>query len=531
MRHVRGLILVLASLALARPLMGQVWIPPQCDLKTGHFKVNSGQLYMKSAYEHNNRDRDLKDAQKNLVEAITMNGQEKNGAAWYYLGRYYVAMTDFPGADSAFEKAGTFAPQCKSDILYWRRTLWTTPYNAGVAALNAGKTDSALASFKRANLVYRSSPESFIALGIIYFNMAQSLDSTARLQQLDSADKYFRAAVDASVDTQFASTKRSALFNLALVNQEAMHNAEAVATFQEYLRLDPNDAQAVASLATLYSRMGQKDSAQALYKRLLQRADSVDPISLFQAGVDIYSGAPPYPDTSAIGSACRQRERAKKPARPMTAAQRQAEVATTCNRETADSIKTHHEVAAPTYQTAADAFHAVLKRKPGFREALYNLTEVYFALDEADSMVAVSHRLITVDPMNRTSLRLYAQAWQLKAMAMHDSAAPPAQAAAKAYRDSAYKYVLSAQDSIPFEVVVDSFRPTEQAASISGRATNFHEQGSVGPDTLVFDFVGSSGDVIATTKLPLPAIPANTAQPFTAKAIGKGITTYRYHKQ
>jgi hypothetical protein len=62
------------------------WVTPKCDIKPGHFMVNSGLLYLRSATNTNfqaQREKDLRDAQRTLTQAITQNGQEKNGAAWY----------------------------------------------------------------------------------------------------------------------------------------------------------------------------------------------------------------------------------------------------------------------------------------------------------------------------------------------------------------------------------------------------------------------------------------------------------------
>ncbi len=80
---------------------------PQCDLKTGHFLVNSGVVYIKGASEESDRvkrDRMLSDARRNLTDALR-RGQENNPAVWYYLGRYYVMTNDLVGADSAFDRA------------------------------------------------------------------------------------------------------------------------------------------------------------------------------------------------------------------------------------------------------------------------------------------------------------------------------------------------------------------------------------------------------------------------------------------
>src|SRR5213595_1692161 len=72
--------------------MPNKYSPPTCGIKPGHFKVSSGATYLKTAIETTpaNRTRVLGSGQKVLVEAIQQNGQDKNPAAWYYLGRIYL---------------------------------------------------------------------------------------------------------------------------------------------------------------------------------------------------------------------------------------------------------------------------------------------------------------------------------------------------------------------------------------------------------------------------------------------------------
>src|ERR1041384_8445922 len=70
------------------------WVKPRCDIKPANFMVNGGQLHLKAAAEtrfDDVRERELRDAEKVLTQAVTTGGQEKNPAAWYYLGRYYIA--------------------------------------------------------------------------------------------------------------------------------------------------------------------------------------------------------------------------------------------------------------------------------------------------------------------------------------------------------------------------------------------------------------------------------------------------------
>ncbi|HEX9282990.1 MAG TPA: hypothetical protein VF882_04315, partial [Gemmatimonadales bacterium] len=112
---------LLTCVVVAAPVgaAAQLWLPAACDIKPGHYLVNSGALYLKSAFTTkfaDQRAKDLKDANRVLMQALTSGGQEKNPAAWYYLGRYYLIADDLVGADSAFTKALALAPKCKDDI-------------------------------------------------------------------------------------------------------------------------------------------------------------------------------------------------------------------------------------------------------------------------------------------------------------------------------------------------------------------------------------------------------------------------------
>ena len=78
--------------------------PASCNIKPNHFKVSSGASYLKSAIENEvpeNRARSLNNGQKVILEAMQQNGQEKNPAAWYYLGRIYLQQGNLYAADSA----------------------------------------------------------------------------------------------------------------------------------------------------------------------------------------------------------------------------------------------------------------------------------------------------------------------------------------------------------------------------------------------------------------------------------------------
>src|SRR5881396_3739209 len=200
----------LCCAGLAGPLVAQGgWVTPQppCELSAGHFKVNGGILYLKTAAEKpERRDQQLEQARKVLTEAIVQNAQDKNAAAWYYLGRYYVETADAAGADSALARALALAPQCKQDIGGYRQRLWANTLNGGLAAWQAGKEDSATALFRLAAQLEPANPKAFVALAGLF----------AGKDNYDSALVYYRRTAEAAGnDTAFAKDRKEALANAA----------------------------------------------------------------------------------------------------------------------------------------------------------------------------------------------------------------------------------------------------------------------------------------------------------------------------
>ena len=86
---------------------GRQFVPATCDVPKGHYLVSSAVLYLQNSGRtrfEDQRQRDLRDARRVLLEAIEEKGQDQNGSAWYYLARYYQSVRDLPGADSAFDR-------------------------------------------------------------------------------------------------------------------------------------------------------------------------------------------------------------------------------------------------------------------------------------------------------------------------------------------------------------------------------------------------------------------------------------------
>jgi len=499
-RSQAALVLVTAC-AMAPQLAAQSnkWAAARCDLKPGHFLVNSGLLYLKSATEsrfEDQKQKDLNAAKGVLTQALTTGGQEKNPAAWYYLGRYYVLTEDLAGADSAFARAEALKADCAEDIVTWRKYVWVPTLNAGIAAWQASNVDSAIKAFRRANQILQTDPRGFKYLASLLYNAGQ----------VDSALVYFKRTVEiAARDTAFLQDRKDALFNLARLYHSQRRWAEAEATYREYLKVVPNDAEGMAALGSVLSQTGQRDSAFALYRRIIARGDSVGALALFRAGVEIYQGVPEPPDTAPVGNGCRADRRAKRlpPAR----------IRAECDDSTKRLMRAHEAAASGIYKLAAEAFEGGLKINPYYRDGLFNMANTYLTLNDSAKLLPIAQRLVGVDPLNRTSLRLLAFAHQRLG-----------------HVDSTLHYLRMADSTLATDVTVSEFAIEEQSAEVKGIVTNLRSAPSQ-PFKLVFEFLNVKGEVVAKQSADVPAIPAQGTYEFDLKAIGAGIQAWRYHKE
>lgn len=490
---------LMAGLAIASQAGAQQsnrWAPVKCDIKPGHFLVNSGQLYLKSATEtrfDDQKQKDLRDAYRVLNQALTTGGQERNPAAWYYLGRYYLITQDLVGADSAFRRAEALKAECAEDINTWRRFMWVPALNAGIAAWQANNSDSAIAAFRRANAILQTEPSGFKYLASLHYNAGQ----------LDSASEYFRRAADIAArdSSKFLQDRKDALFNLARIRHSQRRWADAEAVYREYLTtVAPNDPDGMAGLGSVLMAAGQKDSAFALYRRVIARGDSGGSLPLFRAGVEIFQSVGDEPDTVAAGRTCRGARAA--PARIRA-----------CRDSLAGVMRAYESQAASTYRLAAQAFEAGIKANPFYRDGLYNLVNSYLQLNDSAAMLPIAQRLVKVDPLNRMSLRLLAFAHQRMG-----------------HVDSTLHYLRVADSTLITDVTISQFDPQEQSAEVKGVITNMRTTPSQ-PFKLVFEFLNTKGEVVATQTAEVPAIPPEGNHQFDLKAVGAAIQAWRYHRE
>ncbi len=518
---------ILACLCLAAAAPASVcaqgigFIPAACAIKPSNKLVSNGMESLRTGTNTkfaDQRTKAFKEAERDLTQAVRADGQEKNPAAWYYLGRYYLAVNDLGGADSALAKALALAPACKEDIGLYRRQAWVPVFNTAAAAWQAGNTDSAIAEFRRANQIYRDEPLGFIYLANLFVSRPEPdsaskgrdaakyrTDSLVYVTRMDSAAKYFRLAVPAASDPKYANERREAWLNVARVYHSEKRYDEAAAAYKEFLGAYPNDVQAKANLAELYLRGNQRDSAMALYAAIPAHADSASADDLFAAAGSVLSAIPQTPDTAELDAACGKALKKKTPT--VTAGQ----ISTRCQPAAVDTMRKFHALADPLYRLGVQTYQAGLTKNPYYRDALYNMTGISFMLKDTAKVLLLAQRLYAVDPMNRLTLAKVAGAWQLMGK-----------------KDSALYYITLA-DSLPVEVTVGKFVTNEQGAVLEGLFTNFHSKPSR-PVKLTFELVDGKGNVVASLPQDAPAVDAGANQSFSLKTDQRGILAWRYKR-
>ena len=337
------------------------YMPAQCKIKPNHFKVASAAGYLKSAIETDvpeSKTRILGQGEKVILEAMQQNGQEKNPAAWYYLGRIYLQQGNLYPADTALTKAEQLAPDCAKDITGYRRNAWVALVKAGSKFEEDKNVDSALVLYRQAGAIYRGSPITFYQTAAIMNDKGQP----------DSAAYYFgqaAAVAAASTDTTDIKYRNRSAFNQGALLLNGKKYDQAVVVFEQYLKWVPTDNEAKRGLAAAYRGSGKIDQAQALEKELVAAGGAPGAASaaasqdLMSAGVNAYND--------------------KK------------------------------------YADAAAAFEKLVAAEPNNRDALYNLSNTYLAMKDGPKLAATAAKLVAIEPLSETALKLQGEGYKQSA--------------------------------------------------------------------------------------------------------------------
>lgn len=526
-----------ALLLLVLAVQGSEWIPPQppCELKAGHFRVTSAIVDLQNAAtKANARERLLKDANDVLTRAITQDKQDKNPAAWYYFGRYYVEVKDAAGADSAFERAAALAPQCTDDIDRYRNAVWVDVINAGLSHWQENKLDSAKLLLRQAAALRPNHPRAFLALGQIYESEGK----------VDSASAYLtQAATAAGSDTAFAAQKKDALAASARLNIRRLQSDPTVARWQRTrFTRDSLQRQLTVDSIVLSRIQGSSASRRARGARLTpadQQSFTRDSTARAKAVVDRRAALAAGASTVATDSAAAAPsfEPAIKAYRTYLEAYPEATDAVpglatmyvqsgrlSEANAAFDAIyppdrKTDPDVIVEAGKGAmrANAFvvgtrllERAVAQRPYDRDGLTDLANGYLALRDSAHLLPVAQRLQGIDPLNRTTLRLLGAGWDLRGR-----------------RDSAQKYRDLAEGGLQVEITISDFRADSTGYVLEGVATN-GATAAAPVQRLTFEFLDANGRVQVTQAMEIPQLPPQGSQPIHLRVPGTALVAWRY---
>jgi tetratricopeptide (TPR) repeat protein len=446
---------------------------PECGLKSGHFKVSSGASYLKSGIENSvpdNQRRSYESGQKVLVEAIGQNGQDKNPAAWYYLGRIYLQQGDIIGADTALARAAKMVPACDKEINAYRQNAWVALIKGGNTFEEQKNLDSALVLYRQAGMMLHTS-------AIPYYQAANVFNTKG---QPDSAAAYFGKAVAAAAhatDTTEVNIRNRSAFNQGALLLNSQKYPESVKAFEQYLQWVPNDIEAKRGLAGAYRGAGDVAKAQALEQQVVAAGGTAGGGAAAAPGGGAGAGSQ---DLMNIG------------------------------------VNFYNE---KKYADAATAFEKVVQAEPYNRDALFNLTNTYLALKDGPKLLATAQKLAELEPMNENVLKLVGEGYKQSNQVN--------QAVSTAEKVLALPIDVKVTEFAPLA------SGATLAATATGRAAQTAAGKPIPPKplTLTFEFLNASGGVVGSQDVQVPALQAGATQDIKATGQGQGIAGYRYKQK
>ena len=378
------------------------------------------------------------------------------------------AMVDIVSAlDTALTAVETAMPQCASETMKFRRNVFAKIFNPAVNLAKENQLDSAFTLANRSLTIYRESPSVYTLLASI---------ATQKNDAKGAIAAYTRAAELAAKDTSATSqtVRKQSLFNAAILTLQGAEGMEegparttelgqARAMLEAYIQVAPDDANAKQALARAASLAGDKSAVANIYGDMIANPSKYSDIQLFEAGT---------------GAA-----RANQPAE------------------------------------AAQLFEAGLSQNPYYRDALFNLANVYFSSENADKMLPIARRLVEVDPGNPDNWRLLAGAYQLQNRKATTAAAK------KATTDSLIRY-LERSDKLPVRVAISGFRHEGAKHTLTGSIENLSAKEAT--YALKVEFLDKAGAVVATQTENVGPVAAKAKADFSISVQQPGIVAFRY---
>lgn len=439
---------------------------PSCSAdKDLHFKVKSGKTYLNTAFGV-----DVERRQHILENAqrVITEAITQNGQDKNAGAWYYLGYADLALGDVAgADSSLTRAEALAPDCKADIAKLRRLPY---APLFNQGITFSKSGQTDSAAAYFRRAAAINPSAPEAPYSLAGIY---LKQHQPDSAVVYLQKSIENASAPDRAGMRNEARYNLAVTLVQLKRDKDAVPVLQAYLKEKPNDVDARKALAVAFRGAGMVDSAKAVEAQLLNASAGASSGGAAAGGPALGSS-----DLFTLG------------------------------------VQRYQE---KNYAEAAKAFSTLLQQEPFNRDALYNLANTYYAMKDAANLTKTAERLVAIDPMNEDVLKLQAAGYQM------------------AKNQAMQMKVAERLFALPTSVKVDALQPTASGATLTATATGRTAQtlsgATVKPkaETLEFEFLDKTGNVVNTQPVQVPALSPGQTQSLNVTAQGAGIVAWRYH--
>jgi tetratricopeptide (TPR) repeat protein len=462
---------VMAVAVVAMPLSAQMeanprvmkifaggrYLSPLCSLK-GDFRTSSAGTYLKTSVEGSegggrpDNDKRVGIIKKAKDQALAAIEANPKGGA----GWYYLGRSELLlGNLTGADTAFTKAAELAPDCAEEIKGYRQQAWQPLVTAASATKDPAEGEQLLReANTISRDYPQGFFGMGIIFANT----------EKYDSAAAYFAIAAEKSQNNpQLAEQRQSALRNLGIMLQAAEKHTEAVTAFRSFLASSPDDAQVRRAMATSLRLSGQAEEAEKIESAMLASsiADGTATMSdLLNRGITLFN--------------------------------------------------------EQKYDEAAKFFGMVLEKEPFNHDALFNLANVHFAKKDGAKLVEAAERLIAMEPLNSTNVKLLGEGY--RTIGNQDKLL------------STIGQVMA----MPTELTIEFFQPQAAGAKLVGSAKGLAAKTiedkplPAAAKTVTFEFLAKDGSVVASKEVAIPALTAGQPHAIDIEVQGAGIIAWRY---
>ncbi len=496
MTGVRIALATLAAATLAAPLTAQ----GTCDIEVRKpFQLASAVLYIQK-HDAQVNEEDRAKLLKQAVRVLTDNPERiKNEAGRnFLLGGAFVRWFQDQGArpkmratrgdlgysenpdgefflptaiDEVMSAVEREMPACADSTLRYRNAIFSKVLNASIAYYNAKQFDPAIEWANHALLINPRSP----MVGSAFQVLANSAQAKGDLP--GAIASWEKAIATMGTGAASAPGRATASFNLAILTSERANTlqgsartaglrraAELFKTVADLAPDGPNASTARAAYARSLQDAGDSVAVAGIYNDMLANPTKYTALQLFEAGVVLANG--------------------KK------------------------------------FDDAAKLYEAGLGMNAYYRDALFNVANVYFALRQPERMAPVVDRLRAVDPMNPDVLKLAGAVWQERGRQATDPKAK------KIAQDSTIAYIEQAGKA-PARVQVNQFSVGRDGkATIAGSVENL--RATAASVSVVFELVDKTGAAVGTVTFSADSVAPKVAKEFNLQAVGSAAIAWRY---